>query len=336
MRRQLVQWVILFLLGMTTAAGSQASDPLPSWNEGKAKSSIITFVQNATDPDSDEFIPPSERIATFDNDGTLWSEQPMYFQAFFALSRIKEMAKDHPEWKRTEPYKSALSGDMKGMMASGKAPLEKILVEAHAGISAEAFKQSVNRWQNTVKHPKTGRLFTQMVFQPMLELLQYLRAKGFKTYIVSGGGTDFMRAFSEKVYGIPPEQVIGTTIDAKFEMLDGVPTITKTPKIMLLDDKEGKPVGIYRYIGRKPVFSAGNSDGDMQMLQYTTIATNGKKARGRFALIVHHTDAQREFAYDRKSSFGHLDKALDAAPDNGWLVVDMKNDWKRIYPDINK
>jgi phosphoglycolate phosphatase-like HAD superfamily hydrolase len=336
MQTKLVKLLFLVLFSSVAAIAAQQTNPLPSWNDTKAKSDIIGFVNDVTDPKSPNFVPVPERIATFDNDGTLWSEQPMYFQVFFALARIKAMAKDHPEWKTTEPYKSALEGDMKGMMAGGEAPLEKMLLEAHANITAEAFKNAVLQWETTAKHPTTGKLFTQMVFQPMLELLQYLRANDFKTFIVSGGGTDFMRAFTEDLYGIPPEQVIGTTIDAKFDMIEGVPTITKTPKLMLFDDKAGKPVGIYRYIGRKPIFAAGNSDGDMQMLQYTTISDQGKPAKGRFGMIVHHTDEKREWAYDRKSTFGHLDKALDAAPGNGWTVVDMKNDWKQVYPDTQR
>jgi len=327
--------LLLFSAALFGAEWSELSkDPLPSWYDGRTKSAVIGFVEDVTDPKSPDFVPVPERIATFDNDGTLWSEQPMYFQAFFALARIKAMAKDHPEWKTQEPYKSALAGDIKGMMAGGKAPLEKMLVEAHANISAEAFKASVLQWQATAKHPKTGMHFTEMVFQPMLELLNYLRSKGFKTFIVSGGGTDFMRAFSEKVYGVPPEQVVGTTIDAKFEMVDGVPTIIKTAKLIHFDDKAGKPVGIYRYIGRKPIFAAGNSDGDIQMLEYTTISDKGMKTKGRFGMFVHHTDGVREFAYDRKAAFGKLDKGLDMAPAQGWVLVDMKNDWKVIYPSV--
>lgn len=318
----------MFLLGATVAF----SDPLPSWNEGKTKASIIAFVKDVTNQKSPNFVPVSERIATFDNDGTLWSEQPMYFQGYFALERVKALVKAHPELKSKEPYKSALAGDMKGIMAAEQKALLEMIVEAHSNISANDFAQVVKEWGETAKHPTKNMKFTQMIYQPMLELLTYLRANGFKTFIVSGGGPDFMRVFSEDLYGIPPEQVVGTTIDAKFEMKDGIPTITKTPKLLLVDDKVGKPVGIYRYIGRKPIFAAGNSDGDMQMLQYTTIGEDGKRAQGRFGLIVHHTDAKREWAYDRKSSMGRLDKALDAAPKNGWLLVDMKNDWKIIYP----
>jgi phosphoglycolate phosphatase-like HAD superfamily hydrolase len=276
------------------------------------------------------------RIATFDNDGTLWSEQPVYFQGRFALDRVRAMAADHPEWHNTEPFKSVIAGDMKGLMATGKEGLEKVLLATHANMTAEQFEASVRDWLETAKHPKTGKLFTQMIFQPMLELLDYLRANDFKTFIVSGGGIDFMRVFSEKVYGIPPEQVIGTMIDAKFEMRDGVPTIVKTGKLILMDDKVGKPVGIYRNIGRRPILAAGNSDGDLQMLQYTTIARDRHDTTPRFGMIVHHTDAEREWAYDRKSHIGRLDKALDEASQRGWVVVDMKADWSQIYPGAGK
>jgi phosphoglycolate phosphatase-like HAD superfamily hydrolase len=308
-------------------------DPLPSWNDGKSKSAIIAFVKRVTGQDSADFVPPAERIATFDNDGTLWSEQPVYFQGTFALDRVRAMAADHPEWQQTEPFKSVIAGDMKGLMATGKEGLEKVLLAAHANMTAEAFDASVRDWLTTAKHPKTGMPYTQMVYQPMLELLDYLRGNDFKTFIVSGGGVDFMRVFSQKVYGIPPEQVVGTTIDAKFEMRDGVPTIVKTGTLMLLDDKVGKPVGIYRHIGRRPIFAAGNSDGDLQMLQYTTIARDGNDTTPRFGMLVHHTDADREWAYDRKSHIGQLDKALDEASQRGWVVVDMKADWRQIYPN---
>lgn len=317
---------------LLVATSAQASDPLPSWNEGKTKSAIIGFVETVTDKGSPGFVPPSKRIATFDNDGTLWSEQPMYFQAVFALERIKQLAPQHPEWKTTEPFKSALSGDVKGMMAAGKEAVVKMLVSAHAGVTDEEFDLAVRNWLATSTHPKTGLKYTQMVYQPMLELLTYLRANDFKTFIVSGGGVDFMRVFAEDVYGIPPEQVIGTTLDATFELKNGIPTITKTGKMFHFDDKEGKPIGIYHFIGRRPIFAAGNSDGDQQMLQYTTIAQNSKDTTPRFGLIVHHTDAEREFAYDRKSTIGNLDKVLDEAAQQGWQLVDMKQDWKTIYP----
>jgi phosphoglycolate phosphatase-like HAD superfamily hydrolase len=334
--KSVVALILCAVIGIATAQPKSTDDPLPSWNDSKSKSAIIEFVKRVTTKDSPDFVPAAERIATFDNDGTLWSEQPMYFQAIFALDRVRAMAADHPEWQNTEPFKSVIAGDMKGIMATGKEGLEKILLVSHANMTAEAFETSVRDWLATAKHPKTGKPYTQMIYQPMLELLDYLRANDFKTFIVSGGGIDFMRVFSEKVYGIPPEQVIGTTIDATFEMRNGVPTIVKTGKLMLLDDKVGKPVGIYRHIGRQPIFAAGNSDGDLQMLQYTTIAHTPKDTTPRFGLIVHHTDADREWAYDRKSHIGQLDKALDEASQRDWVVVDMKADWSQIYPSSGK
>jgi phosphoglycolate phosphatase-like HAD superfamily hydrolase len=321
-----VMWV-----GFADAAHA-ARDPLPSWNEGATKSAIIDFVARVTDRHSKDFVPEPERIAVFDNDGTLWSEQPLYFQGFYALARIRAMAPDHPDWPTTEPFKSAMAGDMKGLMATGEKGVMQVLLTAHSGVTATGFADSVADWAATAKRPQTGMLFTQMIFKPMLELLDYLRAKGFKTFIVSGGGVDFMRVFAERVYGIPPEQVVGTTGDAKFEMVDGIPTIIKEPKIMLVDDKAGKPVGIYRNIGRRPIFAAGNSDGDQQMLEYTTIPRDANDTTPRFGLIVHHTDGEREFAYDRESHMGRLDAALDEAPSRGWTVVDMKADWRTIYP----
>ncbi|UZE96319.1 HAD family hydrolase [Alkalimarinus alittae] len=335
MRTRLTRHVLVLLLSITIAlpiSAKAASDPLPSWKEGPTKATIIDFVKRVTDPKSDDFVPPSERIATTDNDGTLWSEQPLYFQGLWALDRIKALAKDHPEWTQQEPYKSAIAGDMKGMMAQGKGPLLKMLMAAHSDITAEEFASSVSDWLAKSHHPKTNMLYTDMVYQPMLELLDYLRANGFKVFIVSGGGIDFLRVFSEERYGVPPEQVVGTTADAKYELRDGIPTIVKEGNITLIDDKGGKPVGIYRHIGRRPIFAAGNSDGDMAMLQYTTMARNADDKTPTLGLIVHHTDAEREFAYDRKSSMGKLDKALDAAAEQKWLVVDMKGDWLKVFP----
>ena len=332
MQTQRYGWFIALVLCVTSAAAQPVDDPLPSWNNGDAKSAIIEFVERVTDQNSADFVPVPQRIATFDNDGTLWSEQPVYFQGLFALDRVKEMAADHPDWQDSEPFKSVIAGDMKGVMASGKEGLAKIIGASHANISGEAFQTSVRDWLATAKHPTKDMPYTQMVYQPMLELLDYLRANDFKTFIVSGGGIDFMRVFTEQVYGIPPEQVIGSTLDATFEMRDGVPTIVKEGKIVLVDDKVGKPVGIYRHIGRRPIFAAGNSDGDLQMLQYTTIARSADDTTPAFGLIVHHTDAEREWAYDRKSHIGQLDKALDEAQQRGWVVVDMKNDWHQIYP----
>ena len=272
-------------------------------------------------------MPVAERIATFDNDGTLWAEQPMYFQLAFALDRVKVLAPQHPEWNDKEPFASLLKGDLKAALAGGERSLLEIVMATHAGMTTEEFEKIVADWIDTAKHPKTKRPYTEMVYQPMLELLTYLQANGFKTFIVSGGGIEFMRPWTEKVYSIPPEQVIGSSIKTKFEMRDGKPVLVRLPEINFIDDKTGKPVGINEHIGRRPIAAFGNSDGDLQMLQWTT-AGEGL----RLALIVHHTDADREWAYDRKSHIGNLDKALDEANANGWTVVDMKKDWKRIFP----
>lgn len=318
-----------------TPVAKNDADPLPSWNQGANKDAIIRFVTAVTDQETTTFVPPPERIATFDNDGTLWSEQPIYFQLYFALEQVRTMAASHPEWATTEPFKSAIAGDMQGVMAGGQRALMQILAAAHSGMTAEEFAVSARRWAASARHPQTGMKFTEMVYQPMLELLDYLRANGFKTYIVSGGGIDFMRAFTEEVYGIPPEQVVGTTGKVSFSMDNGIPMISKEPEIALIDDKEGKPVGIYQYIGRRPLLAGGNSDGDLQMLQYTTIARDGEDSTPRLGIIIHHTDAQREYAYDRESHAGRLDQALDEAPQRGWLVIDMQKDWNRIYPPVS-
>jgi hypothetical protein len=303
------------------------TDPLPSWNDTTPKKTIFDFVERVTKRGSPDFVPEAERIATFDNDGTLWAEQPMYFQLLFALYRVKVLAPRHPEWKTEEPFASLLKGDVKAALAGGEPALMKIVVETHTGMTNAEFNQIVSDWIATAKHPITGHLYTEMVYQPMLELTAYLRANAFKTYIVSGGGIDFMRPWTDKTYGIPPEQVVGSSGKTKFEMLDGKPVLMRLPELNFINDGPGKPVGINEHIGRRPVAAFGNSDGDMQMLQYTTGGSGP-----RFGLIVHHTDAEREWAYDRKSSVGKLDKALDAAPAAGWTVVDMKNDWKTIFP----
>ena len=318
---------MIFLL-VVSLVTSRAQDPLPSWNDTDTKKSIINFVANVTKEGSPDFIPPPERIATFDNDGTLWSEQPMYFQLAFLIDRVKALAPQHPEWKTQEPFASLLKGDMHAVAASGMKGLMQLAAATHAGMSITDFDKTVTDWISTAKHPKTGRLYTQMIFQPMVELLEHLRANGFKTFIVSGGGIEFMRPWTERVYGIPPEQVVGSSLKLKYEMVGGEPALMKLPEINLIDDKEGKPVGIQSHIGRRPAFAAGNSDGDFQMLEWTT-AGNG----ARFGMLVHHTDAEREYAYDRDSRFGKLDKALDAAKSKGWVVVNMKEDWKTIYPD---
>ena len=276
---------------------------------------------------SSDFVPPDERIATFDNDGTLWAEQPMYVQLLFALDRVKALAPQHPEWKDKEPFASLLKGDVKAALAGGEHAILEIVMATHAGMTTEEFEKIVKDWLATARHPTTKRPYTEMVYQPMLELLAYLRANGFKTFIVSGGGIEFMRPWTEKVYGIPPEQVIGSSIKTKFEMRDGKPVLVRLPELNFFDDKEGKPVAINQHIGRRPIAAFGNSDGDLQMLQWTT-AGQGP----RFALYVHHTDGEREWAYDRKSSIGRLDKGLDEAQKKGWTVVDMKQDWKVVFP----
>jgi phosphoglycolate phosphatase-like HAD superfamily hydrolase len=312
-------------LALTTTI-AQAADALPSWNNGKTKQSIVDFVAKVTKKGSPDFVPPAQRIAIFDNDGTLWAEQPLYFQFLFAIDRVKALAPQHPEWKEKKPFKFLLAGDLRGALAGGEHALMEIVAVTHAGMTTEEFEKIVKDWIATAKHPKTGRLYTEMVYQPMLELLAYLRANNFKTFIVSGGGVEFMRAFAEKTYGIPPEQVIGSTGKQKFEMRDGKPVLVKLPAVDFVDDKEGKPISIQKFIGRRPIAAFGNSDGDLQMLQWTAFGS-GARLMG----LVHHTDAEREWAYDRASSIGRLDKGLDEARAKGWTVVDMKKDWKRVF-----
>jgi len=316
---------LLALLLLANAAF--AADPLPSWNDTGAKKAIEAFVENVTKDGSPDFVPVAERIATFDNDGTLWSEQPLYFEYIFALDRLRALAPQHPEWKTEQPFAAALNGDLKGALAGGEPAVARILAVTHAGMTPEEFDQIVRDWIANARHPKTGRLYTEMVYQPMLELLTYLRANGFKTFIVSGGEIEFIRAWSEQIYGVPPEQVVGSSVKTKFELRGDQPVLTRLPQIDFVSDNAGKPVAISSHIGRRPIAAFGNSDGDLQMLQWTTA---GRGAR--FALLVHHTDSAREWAYDRRSPIGRLDKALDAAQAKGWTVVDMKNDWKVIYP----
>ncbi len=304
-----------------------AADPLASWNDGAAKKSIVEFVAAATRTGGPGFIAPAERIAVFDNDGTLWAEQPIYFQLAFAFDRIRALAPQNPKWKTTEPYASVLASDIKTALAGGEKAIAEIVMVTHAGMTTDAFAKIVADWIATAKHPRFDRPYTEMVYQPMLELLAYLRANGFKTYIVSGGGIEFMRVFSEKVYGVPPEQVIGSTIDTKFEVRDGKPVILREPAIDFIDDKAGKPVAINKFIGRRPVFAFGNSDGDQQMLEWTA-ASGGAQFMG----LVHHTDAEREWAYDHPSAVGQLDTALGEATAKGWTVVDITKDWKRVFP----
>ena len=308
-------------------AKAATNDPLASWNQGSAKKAIVDFVANATKEGSPGFVPYPERIAVFDNDGTLWAEQPMYFQFAFALDRVKALAPQHPEWQTQEPFASLLKGDVKAALAGGERAVVQLMMATHAGTTTAEFEKIVRDWIAAAKHPKTGRPFTEMVYQPMLELLGFLRANGFKTYIVSGGGVEFMRPWAERVYGVPPEQVIGSSIRTKFELRDGTPVLVRLPEIDFVDDGPGKPVGIQTRIGRRPVAAFGNSDGDLQMLQWTAAGPGP-----HFCLIVRHTDADREWAYDRASHIGRLDKGLDEAAARGWTVVDMKSDWRRVFP----
>jgi phosphoserine phosphatase len=326
--RRLGARALLGLAALVSAVSPALSqtDPLPSWNDGAAKQAILKFVSDTTTEGAANFVPSAERIATFDNDGTLWAEHPIYFQFAFAIDRIKATAKDHPEWKETEPYASILAGNMKGVLASGQKGVGALLAATHAGMTTDEFAKTVADWLATAKHPRFMRPYQACVYQPMLELLAHLRARGYKTFIVSGGGVEFMRVFAEKVYGIPPEQVVGSTGETKFELRNGKPVLVKLAKMNHLDDGPGKPVSINRYIGRRPVFAFGNSDGDQQMLEWTAAGTGP-----RFAGLVHHTDAAREWAYDRKSPIGKLDKAWNEATERGWTVVDMKKDWKKVF-----
>ena len=303
------------------------TDPLPSWNDTTPKRAILAFVEKVTREGTPAFVPADERIATFDNDGTLWVEQPMYVQLAFILDRVKQLAPQHPEWKTTQPFQGVLDGDMKAVAATGEKGLMQLMAATHAGMSVEEFQSTVTDWLATAQQPKFKRPYTQCVYQPMLELLAFLRANGFKTYIVSGGGIEFMRPWTEKAYGVPPEQVVGSSIKTKFQIVDGKPDLMRLPELNFIDDKESKPFAINQYIGRRPIAAFGNSDGDQQMLEWTAAG-----AGPRLMLLVHHTDAAREYAYDRQSSFGKLDKALDEASEKGWTVVDMKSDWKVIFP----
>jgi phosphoglycolate phosphatase-like HAD superfamily hydrolase len=318
------------LITFTLLSTAHASDPLPSWNDGASKQALVAFVSQVTREGSDDFVPAPERIATFDNDGTLWSEQPIYFQLIYVVERIKELVPQHPEWKEQEPFASVLKGNMEKALAGGEKALLEMVMATHAGMTAEEFSNSVSDWLSSARHPGTGELYTAMVYQPMLELLDYLRANDFKIFIVSGGGIDFVRVFSEEIYGIPPERVVGSSIDAKYEIRDGKPVIVKLPEIDFIDDKAGKPVGIHRYIGNRPILAVGNSDGDFQMLEWTTAGDGA-----RLGMILHHTDAEREWAYDRKSHIGKLDRGLDEAAGRNWILIDMEKEWKQIYPSAD-
>jgi len=323
--RSIALSTVLFVF--TFALPGLAADPLPSWNPGPAKQSIITFVEKVTKPGSPDFVPVPERIATFDNDGTLWCEKPLPVQLYFVLDRVKALAPQHPEWQTTEPFASILKGDLNAALAGGERALVELVMVTHTGNTTVEFEKIVKDWIATAKHPKTGKLYTEMVYQPMLEVLSYLRANGFKTFIVSGGGIEFMRPWAEKTYGIPPEQVVGSSVKTKFELRDGQPVLVRLPEVNFNDDKGGKPVGIHQHIGRRPIAAFGNSDGDLQMLQYT-----GAGSGARFCLYVHHDDAAREYAYDRKDHLAKLDQGLDEAAAKGWTVVSMKNDWKTVHP----
>jgi phosphoserine phosphatase len=307
--------------------GCATTDPLPSWNEGAAKESIITFVEKTTTPSDADFVEEADRIAVFDNDGTLWAEQPMYFQLAFVLERLVQLAPQHPEWKTEQPFKAALEKDMKTLHTYGEEGLIILLMATHAGMTTDEFEQISKDWLATARHPSFNRPYTDCVYQPMIELLAYLRDHGFETWIVSGGGIEFMRPWTERVYGIPPQQVIGSSIKRKYEIKDGMPVIVREPKISFINDKQDKPIGIWQHIGRRPIAAFGNSDGDFQMLEWAT-STQGL----RLGLIVHHTDAKREWAYDRDSSIGRLDRGLDEAKQRGWIIADMKKDFKVIFP----
>jgi hypothetical protein len=326
-RKNLLAFVLLATVALTTTTTiARAQDPLPSWNDGAAKKSIIDFVEKVTREGSRDFVPPNKRIATFDNDGTLWCEKPLPVQLYFALDRVKALAPQHPEWKTKEPFASILKGDLKTAAAGGDRAILELVMATHTGNTTAEFEQIVKDWIAKAKHPKTGQHYTDMVYEPMLEVLAYLRANGFKTFIVSGGGIEFMRAWAEKTYGVPPEQIIGSSVKTKFELRAGQPVLVRLPELNFNDDKGGKPVGINQHIGRRPIAAFGNSDGDLQMLQWTAAGNDP-----HFCIYIHHDDAVREYAYDRTDRLAKLDKGLDEAAAKGWTVVSMKNDWKKIF-----
>ena len=324
---------MLITVSLSLGCGAQApapeivSDPLASWNDGASKTAILDFVARVTDAENPDFVPETERIATFDNDGTLWAEKPLYFQLFFAIDRVKALAPEHPEWKTQQPFKAVLENDMEALAAAGEHGLLKLVMATHAGMTTDEFAAAAMDWLATARHPTTGRPFTEMVYQPMLEVLDYLRANGFTTYIASAGGIEFMRPWAEEVYGIPPEQVIGSSVKTTFEVRDGEPVLVRLPEIDFIGDKQEKPVGINSHIGRRPIAAFGNSDGDFQMLEWTTAGDGA-----RLGVLIHHTDAEREWAYDRESAIGRLDRGLDEAATRGWTVVSMKDDWRTIFP----
>ena len=313
----------------TTDSGTASVDLLPSWSDGPTRDTIVSFVEQVTDRTNPAFVQLSERIAVFDNDGTLWSEQPLYFQLAFASDRVKALAPEHPEWSTQQPFQAVLEDDLEALAASGERGLLDLVMASHAGMTTDAFANIVSDWIESARHPRFDRRYNELVFQPMLELLDYLRANDFKTFIVSGGGLEFMRPWVEEVYGIPPEQVVGSSIKTEFQLRDGRPVLLRLPELDFIDDKAGKPVGINKFIGRRPIAAFGNSDGDLQMLQWTASGLGA-----RLAVLVHHTDATREWAYDRDSHIGRLDEALDEATERGWTVIDMEQDWTRIYPFV--
>jgi phosphoglycolate phosphatase-like HAD superfamily hydrolase len=322
---------VLIGLGLITVfvascGPSAVSDPLPSWNDGDAKRTIVEFVERVTTSGAPDYVPPGERIAVFDNDGTLWSEKPVYFQLLFVIDRVKALAAEHPEWATTQPFQAVLENDMESLAAAGHHGLVELLMATHAGMTTAEFERIVEDWIVSARHPRFDRPYTDLVYQPMLELLDYLRANEFRCFIVSGGGIEFMRPWVEDVYGIPPEQVVGSSIATRFEMRNDEPVLVRLPEIDFNDDKEGKPIGIHKFIGRRPIAAFGNSDGDHQMLQWTA-AGDGPSLMA----LVHHTDEIREWAYDRDSAVGRLDRALVEAGERGWTVIDMKRDWGRVY-----
>lgn len=320
----------LCLLWCSVVSAESGRDWLPSWTEASNRSALIEFVESTTTPGDPRFVKPGNRIAVFDNDGTLWSEQPIYFQFAYALDQVKKMAPEHPEWREQQPFKAVLEDDRQAIQAMGRQELAQVVMATHTGNTNAEFARSVGEWISVARHPATGRRYTEMVFQPMIELMRYLRANGYKTYIVSGGGIEFMRVFAQQIYGIPPEQVIGSSFVTRYELLEEKPVMARDPEFMVLNDGGVKPVSISRHIGRRPVMAFGNSDGDFEMLEWTTAGTGP-----RIGVYIHHDDAEREWAYDRDSSIGHLERGLDEAPQRGWLVVSMQDDWKSIFPSTD-
>jgi hypothetical protein len=327
MRQQALALILSFAV-VVAGTALHAAEPLPSWQDGNAKAAIIDFVEQVSQEGGPHYVPPADRIAVFDNDGTLWSEKPIYFQLLFAIDRVKALAAKNPDWKDRQPFKAVLENDMEALAKSGKKGVAELVMASHAGMSTEEFEKITSEWIATARHPKTGKLYTEMVFQPMLELLQYLRNNDFKTYIVSGGGIEFMRPWVGKVYGIPPEQVVGSKIKVEYKVVDGKPILLRLPELDFVDDKAGKPVGIHQHIGIRPIAAFGNSDGDFEMLEWVT-AGDGL----RLGMLIHHDDAAREVAYDRESHVGQLNRGLDEGPGRGWVITSMKNDWKCVFAD---